>query len=250
MPKLTEQQIRQKLTEGCNYKRLYRELKDRFDVVATEHKQCPQLIADLTAKYDAIIETQAAQIAELQTMVFGRKPKGGQRSSAPKTGIPKQPRDAASYRRPIPPAEAITSEEYCAIDYYHHCGDQLTDKKEHTRYEEDIVLATLNNLQQFKTVTRQIIERGYCVRCGKHSSAIDLRGQQVTVGPNIRSVVCYLITLQDHSYDQVIRLLWDLYHLKLTDGEVTVILDARRLQPLPTYEESGLAPAVHMDESR
>lgn len=58
MPKLSDEQIQQKLTEGRNYKRLYRELKHKFGIVVEEHKQCPKLIAELTAKYDAIIEKE------------------------------------------------------------------------------------------------------------------------------------------------------------------------------------------------
>jgi hypothetical protein len=110
------------------------------------------------------------------------------------------------------------------------------DKKEYSRFIEDVVQAALNNLSQFKTVEKHTIEWGYCIRCGKYSSTLDLRGQEVSIGPNIRDPVCYLVTPQDHSYSQVIRLLWDLYHFKLTDGEIIAILDARRLQLLPEYE--------------
>lgn len=106
----------------------------------------------------------------------------------------------------------------------------------------------------FKTVEKHTIERGYCVTCGKYSSAQNLRGQEVSLGPNVRSLVCYLVTLRDHSYDQVINLLWDLYRFKITDGEITNILDARRLQLLPAYEDLKesirAGPALHMDESR
>ncbi|MGH9619551.1 MAG: IS66 family transposase [Bryobacteraceae bacterium] len=252
MPKLSDEQIQKRLIEGRNYKRLYHELKDKFDVVAAEHKQCPKLIAELTAKYDTIIETQNARITELETMVYGRKPKG--RSTAPKPDASKQPRSAISYRRPIPPAAAITTKEHYAIDQCNHCAHPLTRKEVVVHYEEDIVLAALSPDTRFKTVTKQTVERGWCSRCGHYSSAKDLRGQTVTLGPNIRSLVCYLITLRDHSYDQVIHLLWDLYGFRLTDGEIAAILDSRRLQLLPEYERLKdtirAGPAVHMDESR
>lgn len=96
----------QKLTEGRNYKRLYFELKDKFDVVAEEHKQCPRLLAEQRAYFEDKLETQAAQIEELQVMVFGRKPKGGLKDKI-KTGVSMQPRANDSYRRPLPPAIAI-----------------------------------------------------------------------------------------------------------------------------------------------
>jgi len=249
--KLSDEQTKQKLTEGRNYKRLYFELKDKTDQVVGENRQLRSMLADQKAYFESIIETQNTRIAELEKMVFGQKKRprsGGTKES------PKQPRDVSSYRRPIPPANAITGEEHHAINACHHCGGPLTDKQEYTRYEEDIVLAALGAASQFKTVERHTIERGYCVSCGKYSSAQDLRGSEVTLGPNIRTLVCYLITLRDHSYDQVVNLLWDLYRFKLNDGEITTILDARRLQLLPAYEELKdtirAGPAVHMDESR
>jgi transposase len=251
MHKLTDEQIKQKLQEGRNFKRLYYELKDRFDAVTDEHKQCPQIIAELTARYDTIIENQNARITELEAMVFGRK-------NRPRSGgghtVPKQQRDTTSYRRLKPTEDEITSEEHHSIAACNHCGSPLTDKQEYTRYIEDVVLAALDNLKKFKTVEKHTIERGYCVSCDKHSSAQDLRGSEVTLGSNVRTLVCYLITLRDHSYDQVTNLLWDLYRFKVTDGEITNILDARRLELLPEYEKLKetirAGPAVHMDESR
>jgi hypothetical protein len=251
MPKLSDEQIQQKLIEGRNYKRLYVELKGKFDEVKAENKQLKQELIDQRQYFESIIETQAAQIAELQTMVFGKKkrPRSGGGHKTPEAS-----RDAASYRRPTPDEAEITSEEHHAISVCKHCSGPLTDKEIYTRFVEDIVLAALSAASRFKTVAQHAIERGYCVPCGKYSSAQDLRGQTVTIGPNVRILVCYLVALRDHSYDQVINLLWDLYRFRITDGEITNILDARRLELLPEYEhlkESIRAgPAVHMDESR
>lgn len=251
MPKLSDQQIKQKLTEGRNYKRLYFELKDKFDEVKAENKQLRQELVDQKQYFESIIETQAAQISELQTMVFGRKKR-------PRSGgghkTPKPPRDAASYRRDTPGEDEVTSEEHHSIAGCHHCSGPLTDKEEYTQYIADIILAALNAQTQFKTVAKHTIERGYCIPCGKYSSAQDLRGQTVTIGPMVRSLICYLITLRDHSYDQVQHILWDIYRFKITDGEITNILDKQRLALLPEYEKLKdnirAGPAVHMDESR
>lgn len=251
MNKLSDEQVKQKLIEGRNYKRLYFELKDKFDDAHAEIKQLKADNADLKQYFSGIVEAQAARITELETMVFGSKkrPRSGGGHKAPKP-----PRDAASYRRPKPAEDGVTSEEHHPIDVCNHCSGPLTDKEEYTRYIEDIILAALDNMAKFKTVAKHTIERGYCVSCGKYSSAQDLRGQETTIGPNVRSLICYLITLRDHSYSQVRNILWDLYRFKITDGEITNILDARRLQLLPTYEELKdnirAGPAVHMDESR
>lgn len=251
MPKLSDQQIQHRLTEGRNYKRLYFELKDKFDEVKAENKQLKQELSDQRHYFESIVETQAAQISELQSMVFSKKKRPRSDGGRGPRG---KPRDAASYRRQ-PPAEAeVTSEQHHAITACKHCGGPLTDKEQYTRFIEDILLAALTMAAQFKTVEKHTIERGYCVTCGKYSSAQDLRGQEVSLGPNVRLLVCYLITLRDHSYEQVTRILWDLYRFKITDGEITAILDAQRLALLPAYEELKenirAGPAVHMDESR
>ena len=252
MPKkLSDEKIKLQLQEGRNYKRLYTELKVKYDNLKTENKQLKTELAEFEAACATVIETQAARITELETMVFGRKkrPRSGGGHKAPK-----KPRDAASYRRPKPAEDEITSEEHHSIDACHHCGGPLTDKEVYTRFVEDIILAALSAATQFKTVEKHTIEKGYCVSCGKYSSAANLRGQEVSLGSNVRTLVCYLITLRDHSYDQVINLLWDLYRFKITDGEITNILDARRLELLPEYEKLKdsirAGPAVHMDESR
>lgn len=251
MPKLSDEQIKQRLQEGRNYKQLYTELKIRFDEVKAENKQLKLMLDEQRAYFKSIIETQNVRITELETMVYGRKQKPRSGSTAKATKIL---RSAASYRRPTPPTSSITSEEHHGVDECRYCHGLLTDKEEYTKYIEDIILAALSNTSQFKTVEKHTIERGYCISCGKYSSAQDLRGQTVTIGPNVRSLVCYLITLRDHSYSQVVNLLWDLYKFKITEGEITNILDARRLELLPDYERLKEAiragPAVHMDESR
>lgn len=251
MLKLTEQQIKQKLQEGRNYKRLYLELKVKYDELKLENKQLKQQLLEQRAYFEAIIENQNARIVELETIVFGRK---NRFRSSSDTKTPKQPRDTTSYRRDKPTEDEITFKEHHPINTCHHCHGPLTNKEEYTRYIEDIILAALNTTTQFKTVEEHTIEREYCIPCGKYSSAQDLRGQETTIGPMVRTLVCYLVTLRDHSYGQVINILKEIYSFKITDGEITNILDSRRLELLPEYEKLKdsirAGPAVHMDESR
>lgn len=249
--KLSDEEIKQRLQEGLNYKRLYYEQKAKTDQLVVENKQLKAEMAELKQYFANIVETQAARITELETMVFGRKNHFRSGGKRPPTG---KPRDSASYRRPKPKDDEITSEEYHPINACNHCGGPLTDKEEYIRFVEDIILAALNAAARFKTIEKHIIERGYCIPCGKYSSAQDLRGQEVTLGPVVRSYICYLVTLMDHSYTQVQHVLWDIYRLKVSEGEITTILDARRLELLPEYEKLKdsirAGPAVHMDESR
>lgn len=249
--KLSEEQIKQKLTEGRNYKRLYTELKVMFDEVVADHKQCPKLLAEQKAYFEGIVEAQNARITELETMVFGRKPKGGNpiRSGNKK---PKTSRTASSYRRPPPPASAITAEEHHAIDACHRCGHALTNKGEAIRYEEDIVLAALNPEIPHKTVTKHTIARGWCSKCGQWSSAKDLRGQVVTIGPVVRLLITYLVIQSDQTYTQTQDLLRQLYRFPVTSSEIANILIGRRKTYLPKYEQlktSVRAGPAHMDET-
>lgn len=251
--KLTDEQIKQELTEGRNYKRLYHELKGMFDEVVKDHRQCPKLLAEQKTYFEGIVETQNARITELETMVFGRKPRGGKLATATPQPGSKAVRLAHSYRRPLPPASAITTEKHHAIATCHRCGHELTNKDEAIRYVEDIVLAALNPEIPHKTVTKHAIETGWCSRCGQWSSARDLRGQVVTIGPVVRSLIVYLVAQADQTYAQTQDLLWQLYHFSITSSEIVNILAARREIYLPTYEalkQSVRAGPVHMDETR
>lgn len=251
MPKLNDAQIKQKLAEGRNYKRLYFELKDKYDEVKAENKQLKQMLADQKAYFEAIVENQYARITELETMVFGRKPKGGLPAKG-KTPAHKQARTANSYRRPVPPASAITHHEHHATTNCHRCGHALTDKTEVIRYEEDIELPALNPRLDYKKVTEHTVETGWCSKCGQYSSAKELRGQLVTIGQNVRSLIVYLVIQADLTYSQVVDLLWQLYQFKLDTGEIPNILTIRRKAYLPTYEAlktSVRAGPVHMDET-
>lgn len=127
----------------------------------------------------------------------------------------------------MPPASAITSEEHHGITDCHRCGNGLIDKDEAVRYEEDIVLAVLTPEVPHKTVTKYTVEHGWCTKCGQYSSAKDLRGQEVTLGPNVRSLIVYLVVQADQTYAQTQDLLWQLYRFTVTDGEIANILAAR-----------------------
>ena len=132
MNKLTDEQIRLRLQEGRNYKRLYAELKVMFDEVVKEHKQCPKLLAE----QQQIIETLKVRVGELETMVFGKRrkpPTGHYLPDLPKPEV--LPRNKDSYRRPIPPASAITNEEPVLLESTCQCGGKFKEITTHERYE-------------------------------------------------------------------------------------------------------------------
>ena len=104
-----------------------------------------------------------------------------------------------------------------------------------------------------KTVTRHIIERGYCAKCGVWSAACDLRGQTVRLGKNIKLLVTYLVTILGCSYEQVKTLTSGLYGLTLSGGEIVNILRETAQVWQPEYErlkkQIRAGPGVHIDET-
>lgn len=249
--KLSDIDIKRLLQEGRNFKRLYYELKPKFDEVKAENKQLRELLIQALAK----IDTQAIQIAELQAMVFGKSkqpPTGNSGSGDLALPKPKPPRSQASYRRPLPRADAITATVVLPVNVC-ACGGELTNITEHDRYVEDIPLPELTPNYTAKLVTKYVVQRGICVTCGKARSGQDLGGAIVSLGLNIRLLVCHLVTTLGMSYAQVASLLLSLYGLNITDGEIANILTKQHVTWQPAYQQLKAdiraAPAVHADET-
>ena len=262
--KLSELEIKKRLERGRNYERLYFErtverdqLKAEIEVLKEQNRQKDKTIEDLSARID-----------QLETMLFGTGNGGSEGhtyySPLPKaTTKAKQHRTTSSYARPIPPEAEITAERYHDIHQCPHCQGQLTDFTEVSRFEEDINLPILDALiakkdaspvdtKPTKTVIRHIVRVGYCPSCGNYCSARDLRGANVTIGPNVRSLVTYLSTMNDNSYSQIINLLLQCFGFNLSSGEISNILDDRRSICLPEYNhilDAIRAGPVHMDET-
>lgn len=251
MNKLSDAEINQRLVRLTNLERLHANDRVTKASLRAEVKQLKLENTKLRQQLQTVTETMLARIEELETMVFGCKPKNGKLAKI-KTGATKQARTTDSYRRPLPPASAINHHEHHPISICHRCGHGLTDKAEAVRYEEDIELAALNPRLDSKKVTEHTIETGWCSKCGQYSSAKDLRGQVVTIGPNVRSLIVYLVIQADSTYSQVVDVLWQLYRFKINSGEIAHILAKRRTDYLPIYEKlktSVRAGPAHMDET-
>jgi transposase len=203
------------------------------------------------------LETQAIQIAELQTMVFGkkRKPPAGTAVLALPSVVSKISRTKDSYRRPLPPATAITNEIAVPLPPACACGGSFDTRKTtlHERYEEDIPLPSLTPNYQAHLVTKYGIERGICNACGKATAGRELGGQQVVLGPNVRLLICHLVTVVGLSYAQVTGLLLSLYGLVVSDGEIAVTLAKKHRTWQPAYQQLltdiRAAPIRHYDET-
>jgi transposase len=255
--KLSEAEVNRRLIRLRNLEQLHAKAKARIaqqDVVIAELKQ---QMSEMKQMFEEVIERQQVRIAELEKMVFGRRPKGKDDSSSdPGAGTAgsssKPPPSKGSHRRPIPPANQITNTQQVPVDGCHSCGSSLTGIQIHLRYVEDILLPALME-QATKTVTKLEVEQGYCAKCGTYSSGRDLRGQEVVLGPHVRLLVTYLVTLMDLTYSQVNTLIADLYGLSVDRGDIAGILATAAKGYLPEYERLKQSirggPGAHMDET-
>ena len=260
MPKkLSQKEVAKRLIRLRNLEQLHRiskQMRNKKDeLIATQAEQLDNLEV-LVTKQQEFIETQAIRIAELETIVFGKKkrpPIGTPVTKDTMSAGTKQPRSKDSYRRPAPPASAITDEVMLPLPNHCQCGGELATITTHERYQEDIPLPELTTGYKAKLVTKYIIKRGVCTKCGKVTSGKNLGGQAVTLGPNARLLICHLVSVMGMSYSQVTSLLLSLYELRTSDGEVANVLASQHQAWLPAYEqlkaEIRAAPAVHVDET-
>lgn len=255
---LSENKIRQRLIEWRNLKQLHATQKKRNYQLETRIKELEQENHSLKQRLDErdqLIEKLMLRIGDLEKMVFGeKKSKDGsstnQSSSDKSTG--KKQRSKGSYQRTTPTDAEVTKEKHHSVTACKHCGGKLSRFEEVVRYVEDIILPQLIK-KATKTVTKHIIERGYCANCGIWSAAKDLRGSVVQLGKNVKLMVTYLVTILDCSYEQVKTLTHDLYDLELSDGEIVNILQETAQTWLPEYHRLlkliRAGPGAHFDET-
>jgi hypothetical protein len=257
MPKrLSQAEVAKRMVRLRNLEKLHRMGNHRRDLQQEIIAKLEALVAnqqELLEQQDAMLNTQAIRIAELETMVFGKKKKS---KKPPDDGTPSSGssvRTPESYHRPTPPASAITTIERCPVSTCHACGGELEDITEHTRYVEDIPLSELTEGYTPHLVTKYFIERGTCAKCGKHTSGRHLGGAEVSLGPNVRLLVAHLVSVGGMSYQQVVNLLLTLYGLVISKAEIASILQTKHKAWLPAYnqlkQDIRAAPVVHVDET-
>jgi transposase len=252
MHKLSEVEISQRLTRLRNLELLHAKDQQTKTALRRENKQ---LKADNRALQEAVA-TLKIQVAELQTMVFGKKRQSPTGHHGPDLPRPEpKARDKSSYRRPVPPAHAITAEELVPLPTTCACGGKFQNVTVHERFEEDIPLPELTVDYQAHLVTKYVIERGVCGQCGQATSGgqRDLGGQAVSLGPNIRLLICHLVTVVGLSYAQVAQLCNSLYGIAISDGEIANALHAKHQAWLPAYQQLKAnvraSPVRHYDET-
>lgn len=203
-----------------------------------------------------LVEKLQLQIEELHRIIFGgskkeRSPEQESKgSNISTTSYTKRPPE--SYRRSVPALEEITSFERSVLHQCSHCNGEVSHIQEVEQYVEDM-LPLCEWYKKLKTVTQEVIETGYCKRCRKRVSAKLISQQQVRVGRNIKQFVAFGTIIMRLSYEQVKNFLEGTTKIKLSDGEISNILqeEAGRLKPAfeRLKEKIRGQPAAHFDET-
>jgi transposase len=242
--------IRQRMVEWRNYRRLYPELRRKYEEVKEENQQLRRTVAE----QQAMIEKLLLRVEELERMVFGEKmtEDDAPPPAVPTSPAPKKTRTSGSYRRGIPPPEVVTQRTEHPLPSCPDCGTALRRKRIVLSIIEDMVLPSEKG-NPFKTVEERRIETGYCLRCRKRVAALPLPKQTCQLGSNVRRFVPYAVTVLGQSFEKVRTFLKDVCDLTISDGEITRILHEQKQQLLPAYAALAArvrdAPAAHYDET-
>lgn len=239
--RLSQDEIKQRLVRLSNLERLHEEQEVRLDFFQKELLLRDKMIEER----DRIIEDLRLQVEELRIKVYGKKKDRDSDDDDPKPPREKIVRTKESYRRPIP--EDITETRRHDAPSCPDCGGKITDKRTIVYYEEDIPITVK------KIAIRHEVERGYCPHCRKWHQGKGLPGAKVILGPHIQKYICYLSSVCRLPFSQIQSLLENTYQIRVSQGEISKMLEREGLRLLPFYE--GLKerirsePIIHMDET-
>lgn len=225
---LSPKEIYDRLIRLRNLERLHAVQKERVALLEEQNK----LLSQINAEQAKMIESLKLRVEELEKMVFKKKKVKPIEPTPPDdTKQPPAPRNPASYHRPIPKESDITQTIRHPLSHCPDCHTPLTDKQTRIVYEEDILLSTPEH--PLKSVTKHIIEKGYCIHCKTWKSLVPIPSATVFFGPNIKRYISYLSILIRLSFESIKNILLSVYQMDISDGELSKILrqEAKRLTP-------------------
>lgn len=259
MKKLEGKELYQRLQEARNAKRLHAAAIQQNEELKKKLAAALKLIDEMSKKMKVMeqtIEAQGLLLEEYSRIIFGKKKKGkddddeNTGTTSSKVKEPGKKRAKSSYQRPIP--AQISETENHTINQCGECETELQNRRTVERYIEDMILPDINH-NPWKKVVKKKIETGWCSKCRKQRSPQPIRGAQVQLGPNVRSMVVYLIVVQKQTYSQVSDFFNDLVQIKISDGKIAGILNDQAMRAGPEYAriEGSIAKekGVHADET-
>lgn len=259
---LPDTEIKHRLQKLRNYENvLYPAARDRIDKLEARVKVLEAEKAqwlEERVQMQELIQKLSLQVEMLNAKVFGKRHKHGvsDPGSTPPPASGNQsttPRLPDSYRRALPDEAEITGSTHHPIDTSDqspHAGHILSKHKTVTYFEEDIILPSQVSL---KTVTEHSVEAAYCENCHRWLHGADIPQQPVVLGKNLPKLVSYLSVVARFSYQQITEHVSLFYHIKLTDGLISNMLEGQAVKLRPAYE--GLIASIlqqsgiHFDES-
>ena len=245
-----------------------KDLREKNKQIISDNKKLQKENKILKTKQEKLtqeIESLKLIVEELRLMIFGKgksKNKNGgndnsEGSLEKLTGSDNKTRKKAnrlrsSYRRAKPDDKDVTSTKKHTLTNCPDCGSLLKQLKLIHRYTEDIEeLSKLH--KKLKKITKHIITTGYCSKCKKRQSAIDIQPQVSCLGENVKKLIAYLAIIMRLSYEQIQSLVKDLTGIKISDGEIAIVLQkqAKKLKPEKDrlFNRIRGQPGVHYDET-
>lgn len=261
MKKLEGKELYRRLQETRNAMKLLEAMREkmeamekRIEFLTESEKRKDELISLQKEK----MEQQALRIEYLEKIVFGKAKKkrhgdsdeeghGGTSSKMKE----RNRRDPKTYQREIPKDEDVTDTKEYLLGYCPDCQEPLTDKRRVERFLEDIILSD-GKKNPLKTIEKQLIESGWCGSCKAQKSEKPINGSKVFLGENAKMMVVYLSVVMRISYEQICNIFRDIWHLKVSDGEIENILEEHGNRLTPAYEEiekALLGQITHKDET-
>ncbi len=226
-----------------------------------ENKKLREIIkaqAIIIEKLTATIEKQQLEIEELRRIVFGKGKKSKKDKQSNNDSFPpyntntKINRSAKSYRRAIPNEKEITNCLTYECSQCPDCKAKLTQIKEYERYVEDL-LPISEWGKVLKKIRKEKIKTGYCCNCKKRVHPKKVSSQTVTLGENIRHYLVFASVILRLSYSQIKSFLESTANLKISDGEISKLLEkeAALLEPAFMRLKDNIRgqPGAHYDET-
>lgn len=248
MLRLNYKEIKERMTEWRNLKKLHAAARQRVEILEVENKSLKIRVSMLEAENKDLkheLSDIKYQLTELKTIIFKKKAKSKEISSFDDDQDlePPTPRSKESYKRPIPEDSEVTE----TIRYPLKMTGHKTQNKTRLKifYVEDIPLDIR------KIITKYEVEQEYSGN--RWIGKILLPTAPVTLGDNVRMLVSTLITVQRLSYKQVRDLLKMLFRIHISEGEISNILESESRNLKTSYqsmkESIQKEDYYHLDET-
>lgn len=248
--------MKARMIEWRNIKKLHANARERISILEQIVKTQAEKIETqekIMFNQTRIIENLELQVEELRRIIFGKKKKpresdnGDNDNDSGSQPRSQTQRPLTSYHRPLPKDDEITKKEFHSVSSCNICQHKLIKKTAAIFYEEDIPLPAK------KEVAKHTVERGYCPNCDKFSVGLALPSAKVILGRQTKIYVCYLSIILNLSFEKIRQILIDTYKLRISDGEISNILEKEAIKLRPEYErlkeDVRSQPAAHYDET-